>query len=98
MAIYNTPNITSMTELFNYANTVTNGIFGIGILISLFFIVYINLSFADNTKAFAVATWVVGLTAILLRLIEVVNDFVMYSCFVLVLVGIISLRGQQQDF
>lgn len=98
MAIYQDPNITGIVDLFVYANTVTNGIFGFGILISLFFIVYINLSFAENTKAFAVATWVVGLTAVLLRLIGIVNDLTMYTCFVLVLVGIISLRGQQQDY
>ena len=98
MVIYTDPNITGMVGLFQYANSITNGIFGIGILISLFFIVYINLSFADNTKAFAVATWVVGLTAVLLRLIGIVNDMVMYSTFILVLIGIISLRGQQQDY
>lgn len=93
-----TPNITGLTSLFQYANTETNGIFGIGILFVLFFIVYVNLSFGDNTKAFAAATWVTAITAILLRLAGIVGDLVMYICFVLVVVGIISLRGQERDY
>lgn len=95
---YPIPNITGLTDLFSYVNSVSNGIWGYGILIAIFFIVFLNLSFAENTKAFSVASWITMLASIFLRLMGLIPTFVLFICIFLAIIGIIALKGTEKEF
>lgn len=97
--VFPAPNITEgFVSLFQYANIVTGGIFGIGILVIIFFVTYLNISYAENTKAFAVASWVTMLSAIFLRLMNIIPTFVLYLCIFIAIISIIALKGTEKEF
>lgn len=84
------PNATDFVGLMNYNNSVSNQMFGNGILIMIFMIMFITLMglIGGPKKAFVVASWVTFMLSVPLAAIGVVNSA--YP-IVLVALGCISI-------
>jgi len=78
MGYFSDPNITRPYELLEYANVTTDGVFGATIIICVAIISFIALYRSGWKPAFMAASFITGLTAIMLRLVEAVNDAVLY--------------------
>lgn len=99
MAYANATNISTIPGLFQYSNTVSDGVFGHGLLISLFFIVLLQLlgRFEEFTDAVIVAGFFTTGTSFLLRFFNVVNDWDVWIC-ITVTVVFIALSYWNKDY
>jgi len=78
MGYFSEPNITRPYELLEYANVTTDGAFGATIILCVAVISFVALYRSGWKPAFMGASFITGLTAILLKLVEAVNDAVLY--------------------
>ena len=76
----NATNVTSYVGLLNYANTVSDGWFNVGILISLFIILVISTIRTSKEDSFALAGFITLLCAILMRVMDMIPDLVLIIC------------------
>jgi len=94
---YPTPsdlNVTSWTELLQWANQVTNYMFGNMIILAIFSIAFITFLFVDKPeKAFAYASFISAIMALLFSGIGIVSTFVLVLCFVFTAIGILILKN-----
>ena len=69
-----TGNVSSMTDVYDYVNGVTDGFFFIAILFAMFIVIFIKLLYnTDNAgQAFASASFVVMIVSVLLRVADLV--------------------------
>lgn len=73
-------NMTGLLDIFSYANTVSDGIFGVGIVITLYIIVfaYLNMKGEKASDCFVVAGYITTIATILLRLAGLVNNLTLF--------------------
>lgn len=82
-------NITGLTDLFGYANYVTEGNFGWVILMTWFVISLVIMSRGyDNKSAFIIASFTTTIFGIFFKVMGLVNDFTMYICIIGTIVAI----------
>ncbi len=83
---YATPvNLTGITEIFQYAEK-TTGVFGIGILVSLFFIITLSLKMRgeDLPDSLAAAGFITSITSVLLFVMNIgINSYHVIVCVLL---------------
>jgi hypothetical protein len=85
-------NITTMTALFGYANTVTSGWFSIWILISLFVVVLLSIAVRYGVqKGFVMAGFFCFITSLFLRTAGLISDFWQGLFILLLALGILWL-------
>lgn len=74
-------NLTTMTEIFRYANNVSESFFGSGILISLYIIIisYLKLRGTETANAFVVAGFITTITAMFLFLMEIIGNWELFA-------------------
>lgn len=78
MTYMNATNITGIVDLMSYANTVSGGLFSVGILISLFAIISISSIIGGMKKeGLVTAGFITLLAAILMRIINLIPDYVL---------------------
>ena len=87
MAYFTAPNITRPYELLEYSNSVTEGLFGGVIILCVFVISYISLTNHHSRYALGASSFLTMITAVLLRLINSVNDGVVYITIILTVVA-----------
>ncbi len=87
MAInYSYPNnITGFMDFLNYTNNMTSGFLGIGILIIVFFVSFLSTKSYTYERAFAFASFLTMISALLLRFIGFIDNSV-FSISVIILV------------
>ncbi len=89
-------NITRFSQTLTYANSITDGMFGLTLLIVVFIISFIamrqaNTSFqSTNAHIFAASMFVTNFFCAMFYLIGIVNSMIMYSCIVLLALSILS--------
>lgn len=77
-------NITGFASLGEYANVVTNNLFGIMILVAIAVMIFILLNIRfTNRDSVAVAGFITALLGILMRFINWINDLTLYSVIAL---------------
>lgn len=82
-------NVTSMTTLGDYVNSVTNSTFGIGILVVVILLFFTSLHRAYGLRtSLGSSSVLLGTMAILWRFAGMISDGVMYFC---IIVGIGSI-------
>lgn len=75
---FSAPGTNQTYQLFQYANTVTSGWFGVGTLFTMWITIFLMLQVHGVKKAFTSASFLTMIFAILFRVIELVNDWVVY--------------------
>lgn len=91
MARYAAPtgNISTTADMFIQINSWTDNFFFPGIVFSLFFIMWIRLSFTQPVnRAFAASSFICMVFTILLRLANVINTVVMVTFIIFTGLGI----------
>ena len=95
MAYAEPVNMSSITELFIYANTVTDDIFVILLLISIYIVPFIYLLMKNPTdwrRPSLTAGYIVSVSAILLRISQVLtNDWYMFFAFATIVVPLVFI-------
>lgn len=84
-------NLTRPYGLFQYANTVTNSMFGIVIIILAFIILMASMSRFGIKHSFAASSFVTLLLTIMFRLLSIVSDAVVFVMIFLTVIGLATL-------
>ena len=70
---YPTPNITDVTQLATYANTVTNNGFWNGIIVAIWFVLFFSLKSYRTETAVISASFVCTILSLILSFLGLVN-------------------------
>lgn len=92
---YDLTNITNSNnfyELMLASNELTEGLLGILILISIFILVYVLSSRYGARTAFAATTFITAGFAVLLRVMNLINDTFLYGSILLVAIAYIWMK------
>lgn len=83
-------NLTTMTGMFQYANRVTDNIFVIMLLLTIYIVPLIYLLYRhDWYSSFSFAGWIVTISAIILRAVEIITqDKYIFFCIVTIVIPI----------
>jgi hypothetical protein len=75
-------NVTSIQEMFVYANTVSGDFFGVGVLIALYIIVfgYLRSKNSETSSCFVVAGFITSFAAIFFFLLGLIENWHLYIC------------------
>jgi len=97
--MYPAPNVTSVTSFLFYPNIVTGGWFWTMILAAIFIVLFIVGKIFTTERAFAVASFVTLLAAVILRAIDFIGDMPVFISVALAIFGMIALRvAGSKDF
>jgi type II secretory pathway component PulF len=80
--VFRDPNMTSWYEIFHFANEVTDNAFGIFIILGVFIITFLALKNHPAEKAFASSTFITAVIGIILRLMNIIDAYVMFICII----------------
>lgn len=89
---YPYPNSTRFVDFFRYANIVTGGWAMTLILVAVFFISFFSLKFYPTHKAFAGASFITLIGAIIFRVLGFITDRVLILAVICVVVAVIWLH------
>lgn len=97
--MYPIANATQITDLFIYANTVTSGWFWQLILLALYIVTYISLSYTTQTmKAFTVTTTFCGIIGTFMYALAWIPESTWIICMVLAVASFVMLLFQQGQY
>lgn len=84
-------NMTGIIDMFTYANSVSDNIFGVGILISLYLIVfgYLNMKNTPAPDCAAVAGYFTAVVAIFVFLMGLVNSWHLFIAIIVCTLSVI---------
>ena len=71
--LVNNTNATNLMDIMKYDNSVTNGMFAPVILLVIWAIVFIGLAYADKSKAFMAATFIIWILALFMWAMEALD-------------------------
>ena len=75
-------NITRPYELITFANTATNSMFGVVVVIATFIIAFMAMKDYPTKAATSAAIFISTLIAILLRIMGALADWVVFTCII----------------
>ena len=87
----NATNVTNFVQLINFANTSSEGWFSAGMLISLFVIVLMGSLRTDAKGALVTASFITVIAAILLRVMGLIQNFLLIITIMILFVMILVL-------
>lgn len=82
---YNLTNVTTnttMTTMFQTANSFSEGVLGLGILLAVFVVSWASMGWFRNSQAYAAASFLTFITGVVLMAIEIVSGRVFLLCWV----------------
>lgn len=92
MALYPYPeNVTNLTGLLVYSNTVTSGWFVSLILLAIFSVAFFGLKVYSTHRAFASAGFITLITAIITRIMGLIPNLILITSIVICAVGVLWL-------
>jgi hypothetical protein len=89
---YPTPNITGLTELATYANTVTNSSFWNGFVIVTWFILVLSLKSYRTGSAVVAASFVCAIISLIFAILGLVNGLIPVGFVILTGVGALLME------
>jgi len=92
---YTYPNSTTVAGMLQWANTTVDGWLGVGMVISLFIIVFYVNALYPAKKAGISASFFAMIVAIILYRLQLVNPAVAFGTFILFIVWIVVLFVQE---
>jgi len=93
-------NITSGVDFFSWINTTIDGWFFAGMLIAVYFVLFIKMLYNTDkvAQAFTSASFVCMILAILLRVIDLVSNVFMVIFIILTAVGSVWIQQEDSKF
>lgn len=94
-APYNLTAISQSNNIYEFtsgANNLVGGLLGLGMLVGCFVIMFFSFKGFETKKAFAGASFVTAIAAILFRLLSFIGDTPMFACFALAGISLVWLR------
>ena len=92
MGLYNATNITGVKTMIEYVNSASEGYFSLGILISLYTIIFLSIGATGRIKEGAAsAGFITLIAAILMRLMNLIPDYVLMVAIVIFFASIFML-------
>ena len=96
MTIYNFTNLTDSNTtlgILQYANQITDNMYGVMIVIGFFAIILISSLLKGQAlkDAFAAGAFSTFLIALLLKVMDLIHDEVLFMCLLLVIIGVLVL-------
>lgn len=88
-------NITGIVELMQYANELVEGTFGVAFLIIIGFISFISTKRYGTEESFGYSTFITMISAILLRFLDMVNDYILLLVIALFIISVIGLMRKR---
>lgn len=79
----NASNMSGINNLFTTANQMSNNLFGVIILLMLWFIIFMQLKNYSSKPAMLAASFITAIASILLFLINMVSSQVLIICIIL---------------
>mgnify|MGYP003133669191 CR=1 FL=1 len=89
--VFPSPNITRPYELITYSNTVTDGMYGFVLVLCVFIISFMALKNYKTSAAYGASIFITTLLAIMLRLMEAIQDTVLFGLMFMTLGGVLWL-------
>ena len=90
--VYAAPNVTNMSALFTYANTVTDGLFWQLILMAVYIVTFISLSGrAKTSECLASSGFFTGIVAVIMFIMGLIGEIQLIVAIVLALGGFVML-------
>jgi len=93
-------NITSLVDLINYVNKITEvggvGFFGIAILIMIAGVSFFSSKAYSFSKALGFSMFLTMLSGIFLRFLNLINDTVLFVVIVLFIFSVVLLIGEDK--
>ena len=96
MTFYYPTNITNFYQLFGYADYVTEGYFGLGLLVIIFVVLFIamrsasNEYYTNNAKIFAACSFFTTVISVFFFIIGICDSTTMTICIVITAVSVLS--------
>ena len=91
--VYAYPNITKVTDLAVWCNSVTSGMFWPLIFFALFVILFFSFKQYSTERAFATSSFVTMIIGILMGVIGLVNSYVVILTMVIAGISVVVLRN-----
>lgn len=85
---YPMPNASTPVEMMQYANSLTNELFGIFILVGLWWIIFISQKNYPTPRAFATASFTSAIASYFLFLMDMVPVIAIFATTVMVIVSV----------
>jgi len=97
MAIFPYPpeNMTGIMDFIDYTNSMTGGFLGAGFLIIIFFVSFLSTKSYSYERAFAFASFLSMISAILLRFLNLINDWILALSVISLVLSIIFLMKER---
>lgn len=92
---YNLTQMSGQNTLYGFmtgANAISDGYIGIMTVIVTFIIAFVWFKTFESKKAFAGASFITALIAMILRVLTWINDPVMFTTFILAAISLVLLR------
>lgn len=90
-APYPNPNVTGYVELLQYTNTVTNNLFGLGLLLMIFIVSFLSLKIYTTERAFATASFITAMSSYFLAILGLIATIIVVVPTIMALISIIIL-------
>lgn len=92
----NSSNVTNYVQMLEYANRVSEGWFGVGIILSFFIIIFVASMAYGAKRAFVSSAFLTIILALLLRIMNVINNYIFIFASVVFFIAMI-LMWQKDD-
>ena len=91
MAFAEPVNMTNLVDVFTYANSVSDNYYGIGVLISLYLIIfiYMNSRGEDAPNALVVAGFITSISGVFMFLMSLINSYQLFITFCTLIVPLL---------
>lgn len=91
-------NLTGFSSMGVYINSVTNNVFGIGIMVVLCILIFTVLHrFYSLRLSIGGTSVLLGVFSILWRMTGLINDNIMFACIILCGVGVVYMYLSKED-
>jgi len=94
--LYPSENISGFVGLINHANDLTNGMFGIAILIVVGVVSFMS-SRTYGEKAWGFSAFLVFLSALLLRYAKLISDYVLFASIIFMIAVIVWIWRTKEE-
>jgi len=97
---YPLPNLTlnpGYLGIVTWSNGIVDGLYGIAILITIFFTCFYAAKAFSSKKAFIGASWICMISSVFLFIMGLIQDYIMYGTIILFLLALGIWNFLQQD-
>jgi len=97
MAVFPYPpeNMTGIIDFLQYTNSMTEGFLGAGFLIIIFMVSFLSTKNYSYERAFAFSSFLTMISAVLLRFMQLINDWTLALSVILLVFSVIMLTRER---